>query len=389
MRIAVDAMTICDADGGTGAGIEHYTWSLLFALVRLDPGHEYLFLVPPSMTEPRKRAFTEGIHNVRFLQTSRTKISFFSRHIWHALRLWMHRPDVLFAPSGQFPIGWRGRAVATIHDVLIYQHPEWFSPDQRSAFSTRVGVPLAIERARRLIPVSKFTERELHKLFPVTEEKTTVVHEGIEIPVLDQTAAPHRFPYDRDYLLFLGTREPRKNLVHAVQAFDRFLAGHPEQAELSRFIFAGARGWNSQTIEDEIDRVNHAWSHIEPHGVIQRLGKVTEEEKWVLLSRAAGLLFPSYEEGFGLPLLEAMAVGTPVITTRLGALEEVGGDVPIYVDPDDVEGMSFSIAQCLLVPEGVVTLREEGRERAKQFTWKRTAEQVLEVLEQVVNEKHG
>ncbi len=387
MRIAVDAMTICDDEGGVGNGIEHYTWSILFALVRLQQDHQFVILVAHTMTPQRMRVFTEGINNVRFLRASCMRIPFVTRHIWHALRLSFHRPDILFAPSGQCPLLWRGKMVATAHDVFIYQHPEWFSPEQRNAFSTRICVPLAIEHARRLIAVSAFTKRELHALFPMTEGKTQVVSEGIDIPNFQHTTAPQRFPFDRDYIVFIGTREPRKNLVHAVQAFDRFLEGHPEQAELSRFIIAGGRGFNSQRIEDEIDRVNASWSQIEPHGVIQRLGRVTEEEKWILLSRAACLLFPSYGEGFGLPVLEAMAVGTPVITTRYGALEEVGGDVPIYVEPDDVEAMSFSIAQCLLVPEGVAVLSKEGKQRAKSYTWQGAARSVLSILQEVANEK--
>lgn len=386
MRIAVDAMTLCDQEGGVGAGIEHYTWSLLFALVRASPDDEFYLLVPPTMTDQRMMVFSQGVANVHWLCTSKRRVTFFTRHLWHAFRLWLVRPEVLFAPSGQFPLGWRGKTVATVHDVLIYQHPEWFSPEQRTAFSTRIGVPMAIEHASRLLTVSTWTQQQLHTLFPVTKTKTAVVHEGIDVPTHDLSVAPHRFPYDREYLVFIGTREPRKNLANAFRAFDLFLQAHPEQASQTRFVVAGARGWNAQEIETEMQRVNRAWKHVEPHGVIQCLGRVTEEEKWVLLRRAACLFFPSYEEGFGLPVLEAMGVGTPVITTRCGALEEVGGDVPIYVDPDDCEAMSFSIAQCLLVPEGVVTLQEEGRQRVQLFTWQQTAEHVKTILHAAGNE---
>src|SRR3989339_937247 len=381
MRIAVDAMTICDKEGGVGAGIEHYTWSILFALVRRAPKHTFYLLVPSVFSLPSRNAFTLGIKNVRFLTASSRKLPFFTRHVWHAFRFLLCRPHVLFAPSGQYPIFWRGKTVATVHDILIYKHPDWFSEEQRTAFSTRIGVPLAIEHATQLVTVSRFTERELHALFPVTVHKTVTIYEGVDVPHEDELTTSHRFPFDRDYVVFVGTREPRKNLVRAFQAFDRFLQSHPEHARLSRFIVAGGRGFQGKEIDDEMHRVNAAWKHLEPHGVIQCLGKVTEEEKWNLLRRATCLFFPSLEEGFGLPILEAMAVGTPVITSTRGALEEVGGDVPIYVDPEHIEAMSFSIAQCLLVPEGVSLFKDEGIERAKLFHWNRSSKELLNVLE--------
>ena len=115
----------------------------------------------------------------------------------------------------------------------------------------------------------------------------------------------------------------------------------------------------------------------------QFLGPVTEEEKWYLLSGASCLFFPSFHEGFGLPILEAMSVGTPVITTACGAIPEVGGDAVIYVDPEDIEAMSFAIAQCVLVPQGAQYLREEGYRRAKSFSWQETAKKTIAVLRSV------
>lgn len=166
----------------------------------------------------------------------------------------------------------------------------------------------------------------------------------------------------------------------AVRAFDLFLQQHPESASSSRFIVAGKQGWGTEETLALISEVNRMWSEYEPEGVIRLLGSVTEEEKWILLSRASVFVYPSLYEGFGLPVLEAMSVGTPVIITREQALEEISGDAAITVVFDDVEGMSLAIAQCLLLPEAVSLLREDGIARAKLFSWERTAKETLRVI---------
>jgi len=296
------------------------------------------------------------------------------------------RPDVVFAPHGQLPVAYKGKSLITVHDVAIFEHPEWFPENQD--FSTRVVVPRSFDRATAILAVSQSTGHKLQQLFPNTEEKIDVVYEGVSVSEayevlsgMDQTST--RFPYDRDFILFIGTIEPRKNLVQAFRAFHSFLEARPEQAGQIRFVVAGRRGWQTKEVEAELLRINHAWKDVEPHGVIQLLGSVTEQEKWTLLARASGLFYPSLDEGFGLPVLEAMAVGTPVITSNRGALPEVGGDAAIYVDPDNIEAMVFALTQVLLVPEGIRGFMEEGIERVKQFSWDQTAKNTLQHIERV------
>ena len=125
--------------------------------------------------------------------------------------------------------------------------------------------------------------------------------------------------------------------------------------------------------------MNSRWN--EP--VIDHLGFVTEQQKWELLLQASAFLYPSLEEGFGRPVLEAMSAGTPVITTQRGAIPEVGGDTVLYIDPEDIEQMSFSLAQCLLVPEGMKEITQAAQDRAKGFTWQHCAKDVIDAINQV------
>ncbi|MFA4844956.1 MAG: glycosyltransferase family 1 protein [Patescibacteria group bacterium] len=401
MRIAIDGTTLCAPDGSRGAGIEHYTWSMVTAMIRIGKVHEFFISTPPGLSRVRRHELQVMGDNVTILSSFGPKLSFLSRHVLLPLRFLIRQPDVLFSPFGQLPLWWRGKCVVTVHDLAIYEHPEWFPPGQD--FSIRTLVPKSLERADRVVAVSESTQKKLHEIFPITQGKTHVVYEGVSLEDAyealkhtDETS--RRFPFDRDVVLSLGTVEPRKNLVNAFIAFDQFLQSHPEQASQVRLVVAGksglkagsgsaGKGWHTQEIENEMIRVNRAWREHEPNGVIQFLGPVTEEEKWNLLARASCLLYPSYDEGFGLPVLEAMAVGTPVIASNRGALPEVGGDAAMYVEPDDTEAMSFALSQCLLVPEGVRELKEMGIKRAAEFSWERAAKETLKVLEEVGQEK--
>ncbi|MBI4713909.1 glycosyltransferase family 4 protein [Candidatus Uhrbacteria bacterium] len=369
MRIFFDGTTLCAKDGSTGAGIEHYTCSIVYALSRENESDEIFIFVPREFSLHKQSELIGGTNNVKIVRPILPRIPFLSRHVFLPIRALILRADVFFSPFGQLPLLWKWKSVITIHDVLIYDHPEWFPDEMKDSFSTRFIVPWSIARAQKIICVSKWTQQRLHARFPESQTKTQVIPEGVTLGSHKDIEHNIRFPFDRDYILLLGTIEPRKNLSNAFTAFEKFIFTHPEQKSNVRLIIAGKYGWKAQEI------MQSAVS-----SEIHFLGPVTEEEKWFLLSRASCLFFPSYEEGFGLPILEAMSVGTPVITSRRGALEEVGGDVVIYTDPEDVEEMSLAIAQCVLVPEGVQSLREEGYRRAVQFSWSRSASLTIELF---------
>jgi glycosyltransferase involved in cell wall biosynthesis len=391
MRIAIDGTTLCGADGSHGAGIEHYSWSIVNALVR-EGKEENFLIVAPKYFPNTLRAQLESVgDHVNIAKQFFPRAKFFSRHVLLPARVAFFKPDVFFSPSGQIPFGWFDKSVITIHDLAIYDHPEWFPEGQD--FSTKYLVPRSVTRASKIIAVSETTRNDATRLFPCSGGKVAVVLEGVDVGaayncVGELNENEKRFPYDKDFVLCLGTVEPRKNLVRAVQAFDSFLRDHHEQAPNTRLIIAGKKGWGCEGIEKEIERVNSDWYQAERSGVIQTLGQVSEQEKWCLLARASCLLFPSLHEGFGLPVLEAMAVGTPVIASEKGALSEVGGDAAMYVDPDDIESMSFALSQCVLLPECTRSLKEAGIERVAKFTWESAAKRTLEILKSVCENKN-
>ncbi len=387
MRIAIDARSICGADGGVGAGVEHYAWSAVFALVRRQPEHRFFVFVPRALSAARRASLTAGCANVRLLPADPVRVPFVSRHLLFPLALKAVRADVLFVPTPNLPWAWGGPSVVVVHDLAIFDRPDWFPDADAQSVSTKRLVPRSLARATRIVAVSEATRRAVARFNPQAEEKTTVAYPGVPLEPETSDVAPSATPpltrlaLPPEYLLFLGTVEPRKNLTTVIYAFHRFLTDHPERAATLRFLLAGKWGWKAEDVREAMDRVNAWWQPAAGGPVVCFLGPVLEEEKRPLLRGASAFVFPSLDEGFGLPVLEAMAEGVPVICSDRGALPEVVGDAGLLCPPQDAEGLAFLYAQCLLMPEAVAYLREEGKRRAAQFTWERTADGILDALE--------
>ena len=204
----------------------------------------------------------------------------------------------------------------------------------------------------------------------------SVVGEGVSDPFSQDAVSGVE-----EFVLFLGTLEPRKNIETACRVFDHFLELHPEKAGGLRFLIAGAEGWKTEGIHEAVADVNQRWQEASGEDVIRIVGPVSEREKWFLYHNAQAFLFPSLEEGFGRPVIEAMVAGAPVVCSNAGALPEVAGEAALMADPQDVEALTALLSQCLLMPEVAEGLRIAGRERAKQFSWEAVAKQVGEILE--------
>ena len=249
--------------------------------------------------------------------------------------------DVLHCPTMRVPVKARPAVVATVHDVAVLRTPEAFPRWHRH--TGRLALRQAVRTADAIVAVSAFTRAELGATLGVPLDRVRVVENGVD-PVfgVDGPAA------DGDYVLAVGTLEPRKNLARAVEAAR--LAGVGLRV-------VGAAGWGGVDVK--------GW-----------VGRVDDDELAALYRGARCLVFPSLYEGFGIPILEAMACGTPVVTSQGGATEEIAGGAAILVDPLDVEAIAEGISQAGARRRELVSL---GLERAAHFTWSRAAD-VLESL---------
>jgi glycosyltransferase involved in cell wall biosynthesis len=256
--------------------------------------------------------------------------------------------DVLHCPTHRAPVRSSVPLVVTFHDLAVLRHPETFNRWTRTY--SRLALPRVAKAARRLIAVSEFTKRELIDLLDVPEEKVRVIPNAVGPPFEASGEAAAG-----DYVLAVSTLEPRKNLPRLVEAYRR---AHLNGLQL---LVAGAAGWGGVRVEGD---------------GIRWLGEVRDDELARLYRGARCVAYVSLYEGFGLPVLEAMACGAPVVAGRNAASEEVAGSAAVLVDPLDPEAIAAGLAEA--VDRGD-ELRHRGLERARAFDWREVARATVEV----------
>jgi glycosyltransferase involved in cell wall biosynthesis len=260
----------------------------------------------------------------------------------------------------------RDRAVVTVHDLGWQAHPELYSRRLRLMYGGLF--PWVVRRADRFIAVSRYTADDLVRRAGVPASKIDVVYHGLD-PAFTTAGAGRRVS-DSPYVLAVGGVSPRKNTRRLIAAFSRWRArgGHRSQ---HRLLITGT------SLEADFEQNGSAL----PEGVAL-LGYVDQAELPGLYAGAAAFLYPGIYEGFGLPIIEAMASGAPVVTSRTGAAPEIAGGAAILVDPFDVESIEDGLEQAIL-PEEARRLRELGRDRARLFEWSAAANATIEVYRSV------
>ena len=272
--------------------------------------------------------------------------------------------------------------VVTVHDVSFLAYPEWFTA--RDLAVLNAGVRFSVRRAERVIVPSTHARDELIRLLGVPEQRIGVTPEAADArfrPLDDDQTGPvvQRYGLERPFVLTVGNQQPRKNLGRLLQAWKMLAAaGHDGGCRL--VIAGGHRGRR-----DDLASLAAALG-LQQHVLF--LGYVPHEDVPALYAAAEAFVFPSLYEGFGLPLLEAMACGTPVVSSNATSLPEVAGDAAVFFDPLDVSGMVTTIG-ALILDDGLRTaLRERGLRQAARFSWKACAEATVSVYEEAVRE-HG
>lgn len=388
MKIGIDCRNILHPEAGESAGIGHYVHHLVAALLKEDGTNEYVLFFDNHDVAATKRELVAGNPRVaaRVLpfRKLRRLLPFVYSHLVVASVFEREHLDLLHGPANVVPLFYRRPWVVTVHDLAIYDHPEWFPPGSLGThrFSTAVLVPHAIGHARRIIAVSQTTANDISRIFGMEKSRVHVVHEGTETASSpqDQAAvlARHRLRKD-EYFLFLGTVEPRKNIATAVRAFATAVRSG-WLSETAQFIIAGGRGWKNADVFAAMREANDALGKDR----VLYLGYVQASEKASLIAGAAAFVFPSLYEGFGLPVLEAMSLGTPVIASDTPALAETCGKAALLVPPTDVSAFAGAFREVWNDPELKAILRGSGMERSKHFTWERAAHETLKVYEQAM-----
>jgi len=287
-----------------------------------------------------------------------------------------HAPDFVLPPVGRTP------ALVTVHDLSFLRLPECFVPG--FAGYLRSAVSRAVRRARCIVADSESTRRDLIDLMEVDEARVTVIYPGVEArfqPVLDRSVLDRvrdDYGLPSRFVLGLGTLQPRKNFVALIQAFQRVL--HAEAASTQtpdlQLVLAGEKGW----MYDEIPLA------VRKAGIEDRVrfvGFVADNDLPALYSLASVFAFPSLYEGFGLPVLEAMACGVPVVAADNSSLPEVVEEAGLLVNARDTEGLAHAISRLLRERSLREQLIAAGHKQAQRFAWGRAARQLLALYEQI------
>jgi len=278
--------------------------------------------------------------------------------------------DVYHATNFFLPPVQRAKRLLTVYDLTFLRHPEWCSPKIVGPFSRHIR--RFVREADAVLTCSEASRQDITTLLDCAPEKIHVAYgapDAIFVPHDPDRAralVAQRFGIRTPYVLFVSTLEPRKNLDGLLRAFAQV-----QRDSAHTLVLVGAEGWNQEPVDAMIAR----------HGVgnrVQRLGYVQDRADLPLLYvGASAFVLPSFYEGFGIPVLEAMACGTPVITTRRASLPEAGGDAVEYVDPDDAEDIARGVLRVLQDPAHTEMLRTRGLAQAARFTWADAAARVL------------
>ncbi len=263
-----------------------------------------------------------------------------------------------------------GQGAVLVHDLSFRAHPEYFPP--AIALYMRLLTSLAVRQADRVITLSQFTRRELARFHPAAVEKAVVVYPGVDRlfhpdPAPEDERALRAYGLTPGYVLALGNIHPRKNLTRLLDAYLRMKMGRDSAPAM---VWGGLQRWESGEL---VQRARSA-------GVVTP-GFVAQEDLPALYRQAGMLVYLSLYEGFGLPPLEAMACGTPVVASNTTSLPEAVGEAALTVDPTNTEEIAAAMARLLDEPSLRQALQQAGVERAREFTWRRTARRLLAALE--------
>jgi glycosyltransferase involved in cell wall biosynthesis len=292
------------------------------------------------------------------------------------------RVDVLHVQYAG-PLGYHGPLVVTVHDLAFLHVPESFPPALRVAL--RVLVPRSVARASRIITVSEFSCRDIVARYAIRPEKITVIPLGVDArfhPLAVGAATPvlARYGLRPGFLFSLGRLNRRKNLERLLQAYARARAGGAPAVPL---VIGGKPDYGidavlpgGRPLTESVDGVR--W-----------MGPIPDADLPAFYSGAAGFIYPSLFEGFGLPVLEAMACGTPLVTSDRAALPELIGDAGLSVDPENVEVLAEAMTRILTDHALVADLRRRGLERSRRFSWEETAKRTLAVYRDALQSGRG
>lgn len=273
----------------------------------------------------------------------------------------------------------RGKTVVTVHDLTYITHPE--TMDRKTRIILKMTAKRSMKRADKIIAVSQFTKSEIIKYLGIAPEKIEVIYNAVDLTLYRDDFMPadiervkEKYGIEGDYFFYLGTLEPRKNLERLINAYAVLLAKHKK---LPLMVIAGKKGWLYEKIFEDVRQLN-----IEDKIIFTDY--VPTEDAPILMNGAKAFLFPSLYEGYGMPVIEAMACGTPVLTSDCSSLPEVAEGCAVMIDPLSVESLTNGLEQLYLNEALCSDLSTRGRKIAEKSIWKTQAGKLYDIYNQLI-----
>ncbi len=363
MRVTIDATSALVRS----AGVKNYTYYWIAHLRRQAAAGEQIRAYPLlpndfASGDPDDLDHEASVLPVRATIPRLAALHAVNRFGARALDFVLRGSDIFHSSNQVHHAPGRARLTATVHDLTSF-----FMPEVHTAGNVRADQIFAeriLKRAHGLIAVSENTRQDTIRLLGIPPERITTIYSGVPDTFFDASPT-HRA---RPYVLYLGTIEPRKNLETFLDAWKQLKPGLRDEFEL---VFAGPVGWSAETT---IARIRAEATY---------LGYVPEADLPGLVAGAAAFVYPSLYEGFGFPVVQAMAAGTPVITSNLSCLPEIAGDAALLVDPRSVAELAGAISRLLESETLRAELTSRGRERAQRYRWEACAEQSLQFFRKI------
>ncbi|MFN2291996.1 MAG: glycosyltransferase family 4 protein [Anaerolineae bacterium] len=381
MRIGIDYTAAVRQQGGIG----RYTRSLIRALSEIDTRNQYVLFVMggheaddghgnwPDNFRLRPVPISDRWFNVLW-QRVRVPVPV---QVWTGRLDLFHSPDFVLPPLGRTP------AVLTVHDLSFLRVPWCFVPGFRDYLEAAVS--RSVRKASLILADSLSTERDLAELLGVELERVHVLYPGVDSrfrPVTDPEAlgeVRQRYSLPESFVLGLSTLQPRKNFAGLIDAFGRLLAaeGGAQAIQGLQLVIAGGSGWLSEDIQEAIGRAGL-------EGRVRVVGFVDDHDLPALYTLASAFAFPSWYEGFGVPVLEAMACGTPVVAADNSSLPEVVGEAGLLVGAGDADALAQALFSLLVRQDVRQRLVARGLERVRRFSWPASATALLQAYERTL-----
>ena len=377
-HVILEALQVRKNPTGTGRGIMDLCW----ALAEQDRGLDFTVLT----TERDMFHELEGRPRWRVRECSLARGGALRKAVFTQFRLpglvRRLQGDLLHSMQFLVPLRCPCRQVATVHDLAWLAFPETIEEPRRSYY--RWLVPRSVNRVDAIVANSRSTAAETTRFFPQVAEKIHVTPHGTPRWVLDRVCenGRTRLAGERPFFLFVGTMEPRKNLPGLLDAYELFLASDPVREASAEsvpdLVFVGGRGWKDSQLRARM-------ADLQGRGRLRILDYCELDDLWKLSCSALALVFPSLNEGVGLPILEAMAAGLPVLTADRGGTAEVAGKMALLVDPENPRDIAGGMARLAFDGDLRAKLAAEGRGWAREWSWNRTADLTVAVYRRLLD----